>query len=188
MRPTASVRELTTAIARGDPDAFTLFYEQWFARAYSQVRSFAQRDESFCLDVVQETMLKVIWRIKPFDREDLLARWMTRILNTTTIDHLRREARRLRHECAAWARRGADPPGDAGRLAATEERIAWLREQLARLSQEERVLLHQRFGLGKTLAAVGHALGLTGNAAHGRIRRILGRLRRSGGEEKVSHE
>ena len=188
MDPTASVRKLTAAIARGDPDAFTLFYERWFDRAYLLVRTFAQRDEAFCLDVVQDAMLKMVRRFKPFDEEARLARWVTRILHTTTIDHLRREARRLRHERVAALRRGSPPPDDGRDMAATEERIAWLREQLARLSQEERVLLHQRFGLGKTLAAVGAVLGLTGSAAHGRIRRLLGRLRASGGNEEVLHD
>ena len=51
---------LTALIARGDERAFATFYELWFDRALALARSISRRDESFCLDVVQDCMLRVV--------------------------------------------------------------------------------------------------------------------------------
>ena len=45
---------------------------------------------------------------------------------------------------------------------------------------DDRRLLALRFEGGRTLDEVGEELGIGGNAAHGRIRRLLGRLRSAG--------
>ena len=106
---------------------------------------------------------------------------MARILHTTTIDSLRREARRRRHERVAAQRRGVAAAG-AGDWLETKERLQWLQSRLDELTVQEKELLFHRFGLGRSLRAVGAALGLSGNAAHGRIRRLLDRLRGSAGK------
>ena len=178
MESDEQVRHITAAIAKGDPDAFAAFYEAWFDRAYALVRFIAKRDESFCLDIVQDAMLKTVRRMRAFESEKALANWVARLLYTTTIDSLRREARRLRRERAYHERRRADVRSRS-RSEQDEERIHWLEERLAELNATERSLLFQRFSLGKTLAQVGAALGLSGDAAHGRIHRLLARLRGS---------
>ena len=60
---------LTAAIARGDPTAFGRFYELWFDPALALARSISGRDESFCLDVVQDCMLRVVRSMKPLATE-----------------------------------------------------------------------------------------------------------------------
>ncbi|MBI4602513.1 MAG: sigma-70 family RNA polymerase sigma factor [Planctomycetes bacterium] len=173
----AEVLRVTAAVARGDPEAFGAFYEAWFDRAYAMARSLTRRDESFCLDVVQDVMLRVVRSLRPMDGEELLARWVARVVHTTALDHLRREARRARREeCVAAARGAAAPEGVASKLE-LDERVAWLEARLAEASEEDRALLRARFGEGKTLEQAGKALGMTGDAAHGRIRRVVERLR-----------
>ena len=71
--------------------------------------------------------------------------------------------------------------GAAGPLIAGEQE-AWLRRELAALDARDRTLLAARFEEGKTLRAAGKAVGMTGHAAHGRIRRLLERLRRAARE------
>jgi RNA polymerase sigma factor (sigma-70 family) len=164
---------LTAAIARGDPAAFGRFYELWFDPALALARSISGRDESFCLDVVQDCMLRVVRSMKPLATEGAVQGWMARALFTTTVDRLRRDARRARREQRA-AEPGPSEPADPIEAA---ERIEWLRAQLAALPEGDRRLIVERFEGDKTLAAVGEALGMTGHAVHGRIRRILGRLR-----------
>ena len=72
------VPELTGAIARGDTVAFGEFYEVWFDRAFSMARSVSKRDESFCLDVVQDTMMRAVKYMKPMPSEKALTNWMAR--------------------------------------------------------------------------------------------------------------
>ncbi len=175
----AEVERLTAAIAAGDPEAFGVFYGQWFDRAYSLARSLTRRDESFCLDVVQDAMLRVVRSLRPMSDAAALARWMARVVHTTALDRLRADARRARREERAMARRAADAsPRDGPIALELEERAAWLAAQLREMPCEERRLLAERFERGKTFKDAGAALGMTGDAASGRIGRTVSRLRK----------
>ena len=103
-RGSGSVRSLTRAIARGDTEAFGEFYEAWFDRTFAMARSVSRRDESFCLDIVQDTMLRVVRYMKPLATEESLGNWMGRAVLSATIDRLRREKRRPEREREAAAR------------------------------------------------------------------------------------
>lgn len=174
-----AVLALTAAIAKGDAGALAVFYEAWFDRSYAIARSITRRDEAFCLDVVQDTMLRVVRALRPLPDRDALERWMRRVIHTTALDHLRRELRRVRREergAAAAPASVPETPESSDRLE-LEERLAWLEQQLRALPQSDRKLLEERFVHGRTLAAAGTAVGLTGDAAHGRIRRLIDQLR-----------
>jgi RNA polymerase sigma-70 factor (ECF subfamily) len=167
---------LTAAIHKGDEAAYARFYELWFDRVFALARRVSRRDESFCLDVVQECMLRVVRGMRPLRSEASVSAWMARTVFTVAVDHIRAEERRARRERAAAAHRSDEvaPPS----LDADEQR-AWLRARLMELPERDRELILLRFSGDETLAAVGAAQGITGHAAHGRIFRILARLRRA---------
>lgn len=174
----AWVQATTRAIARGDRDALGQFYEAWFNPCYAMARSLTGRDESFCLDVVQETMLRVIRSMREIQSSPALHAWMKRAVHSAALDLLRREARRLRREHL----RGASQE----RAAAADDRIAWVAARLAELPAGDGALVSLRLARGQTLESAGAATGLTGDAAHGRIRRALAKLKRwarEGGHE-----
>ncbi|HVR74570.1 MAG TPA: sigma-70 family RNA polymerase sigma factor [Planctomycetota bacterium] len=178
--PVLDVLRVTTAVRAGDAAAFGEFYEAWFDRACAIAQAITRGDEAFCLDVVQDAMLRMIRSMRPMESEERLARWVARVVHTTAIDRLRREARRTRREARACELRprGFAVPEDQELI----ERVQWLEAALPGVSDEERVLLSERFGNEKTLEAAGAAVGLSGNAAHSRIRRALGRLRALAGK------
>lgn len=180
------VERLTSAIARGDGEAFASFYESWFERAYGLARSFTRRDESFCLDIVQDSMLRAIRSLRAMPTEEALARWMARVVLTTAIDHLRRESRKSRRERQACAQRQTSYRENATLAPESQEQLTWLESELLQLPASDRRLLEERFLEEKTLAAVGKAMGLSGHAAHGRIRRLVEGLRAAA--RRVFHE
>src|SRR5690606_20630028 len=90
--------QTTSAIARGDAEAFAQFYEVWFDRMVLMARSVTGRDESFCLDVTQDAMLRIVRSMRPMATEDDLRRWLLRIVHTAALDRLRSEDRRRRRE------------------------------------------------------------------------------------------
>lgn len=173
-----SVRAETAAIARGDERAFARFYERWFDRSFRLARAITKRDEAFCLDVVQDAMMRVVKSLRTHDDAESLARWMRRVIHTTALDRLRQDLRRARREESA-ARMEAPSAGAPETDAAIEaaERIEWIRARLALLPEEDRRLLALRFEDGRTFDEVGGAIGSSGDAAHGRIRRLVSRLR-----------
>ncbi|MHC5065718.1 MAG: RNA polymerase sigma factor [Planctomycetota bacterium] len=174
--------QLSAAIARGDEEAFAEFYELWFDRAFAMVRTVSRRDESFCLDVVQDCMMKVVKSMRPMKTEKAVAAWMGKVVLNMAVDHLRGEKRRRRREAERIDADGTGPRESVPQALEEQERLLWMQKMIADLPAGDRELILQRFGSGKTLSAVGEELGISGNAAHGRIRRILARWRETAKE------
>jgi RNA polymerase sigma factor (sigma-70 family) len=174
--PVRAASHLSREISRGNSAALAEFYESRFEALLVLARTFTGRDESFCLDVVQETMLRVARRMKPMPTEADLDRWTRTVLRSAATDLLRREARRARRE----ARAGLATPRVAAQITIRGDAggsVPSLRAALGTLSPGDALLLKLRFHDGATLDQAGHALDTTGDAAHGRIRRSLDRLR-----------
>ena len=167
----AWIRATTRAIARGDREALGMLYEAWFERTYAAARRLTGRDESFCLDVVQETMLRVIRSMKELQGAAELGVWMDRAVHSAAVDLLRKDSRRIRRE--------ATRDGRLEQVAAdVDDRIEWVLARMAELPAGESTLVALRLGGDRSLESVGAATGISGDAAHGRIRRALARLRR----------
>lgn len=131
------------------------------------------RDESFCMDVVQDAMLRVIRRLPIIDDEPALSAWIRRVVISAAYDRLRSELRRARRE-KSFARDQAH----ASRTGpADDERLIWLRQRLAELEPDAASLIRLRFGLGWTLARISASLGLKPGAVDGRIGRVAKRMR-----------
>jgi len=183
---------LTRAIHEGDPRAFGAFYDGWFDRLAADARRMTGRDEAFCLDLVQDVMLKVVRSLPVLESEPALAGWLRRTMRRAAIDRLRserrREARERRH--ARLPQRRATPAPDQ-EIERTEDRGV-LAALLAELDPAERELLAMRHELRWTLARIGDALGLSPGAVDGRLARITGRLRtraaESLGDEPIPDE
>ena len=172
-----SVKELTAAIASGNPEAFARFFRQQFSRMYLDAKRATGRDESFCLDVVQDAMVRVIRSIKTIDSEPRLRAWLRAVVQTCAYDRLRKEMRRQRRE-----ERVQNEATDDGADPGLAQRLEWLRSELAGLSGPQMQLLVLRYRFGWTLERIGGALGIKPGAVDGRIHRTLGQLRRRAGE------
>lgn len=173
---------LARRVAAGDERAFVAFYEAWFAPTLALARAVSRRDEAFCLDVVQDVMLSVARGLPPLDGDARLRAWLTRTVVNAVTDRVRAETRRLLREQRAAAARRADAPVDGWIGLAERERLAWLAASVAALPATERALLEARFGGATTVAAVADSLGISADAAHGRLRRALDKLRQKAAE------
>ena len=183
-RPEASDRLLLDALATGDHAALSSLYECWFPRALALARTLTRRDESFCLDVVQETFVRIINnapRLARLAGRDDLDRWMAAVVRSAAIDLLRRDLRRA-------AREAATPPPirHEGQTPQPHHIVELLREQIGVLHGDDQELLYLRFGRGATLDGAARAVGTTIGAAYGRIRRSLRTLRKN--LQEVDHE
>lgn len=172
---------LSARIARADPKALEDFYNAWFPWVVALGRALTGRDESFCLDTAQEVFLRVARSMRAMRSDEDVRRWMTRVTHTAALDLLRREARSAAHGRAG--RGNAAPAPDPVTDSELRERIAWLVKRMKDLPSEDRWLVLLRFGRGRSLEQTGADAGLTGDAAHGRIRRTLSRLRETGAME-----
>lgn len=168
---------LSSGVSRGYPDALASFYQLYFERSVAMVRSATKRDEAFCLDVVQDAMIRIAKRAMPIDSRSGLDAWVARVVHTCALDRMRRDKRRLERERSSGARSSSHTPG-----AELAEEIEQLRRLMEGLDPADRMLLQQRFVAGRTLEQTAAASGLSGDAAHGRIRRALRWLRDAAAE------
>jgi RNA polymerase sigma factor (sigma-70 family) len=172
---------LTAGMARGDPAAIERFYRGHFDRLYREARRSTGRDEAFCLDVVQESVLRIVRTVRPVADEARLAAWLKLVVRTTAYDMLRREERRQRHESAA-------KPLRHHKLVEDEPRLAWLRRRIASLDPKMVRMIELRFARRWTLARIGSLFGLSAGSIDGRLRRALEHLRALAREDMVSDE
>lgn len=164
------IRSLTAALAAGDAGAIAAFYRAEFEWLYLLARKATGRDEAFCLDVVQEAMLKIVRCIKPIDTERHLRAWLRLVVRTTAYDLLRAERRQTTHlREAAYVTTGpAESPDD---------RLDWLAAELAKLDPAIRQLIDMRYTRGWTLRRIAEALGVKTGTVDGRLRRALASMR-----------
>jgi RNA polymerase sigma factor (sigma-70 family) len=168
-----SIQQMTAAIASGDTEAFARFYRARFDSMYAEARRSTRRDEAFCLDVVQDAMMRVIKSMSPMESEGSLRAWLRAVVQCCAYDRIRAESRRARRERAA----AQDRPAERAAVDDLEERLAWLRHEWADLDQQQARLLVMRYRFGWTLRRIGEALGLKPGAVDGRLTRAVGELR-----------
>jgi RNA polymerase sigma factor (sigma-70 family) len=180
------VRELTTAVATGQPEALARLYNAWFEFALAEARRCTGRDEQFCLDVVQETMLRVIKRLKALDSEAALAAWLRTAVRSAAIDLLRKDLRLQRRERRHASDRLETAVDDIATQREIEDRLVWLRQQLADVEPVTARALDLRFRLNWTLQRIGSALHMKTGAVDGRMNRTISQLRAAAQED--SHD
>ena len=174
----ATIAELTRRMARGDADALAVFYEGWFDTMYHEARRVSRRDESFCLDVVQDVMLRIIRKISPMNSDAQLAAWLRRVVRSCAYDRLRSDVARAKRESMRRAV-AADSRSSAllETAAADAERLEWLQREIDALDEGLRGPLLLRVLSGRTLAQIGGLLGLSPGAVDGRVSRAVAKLR-----------
>ena len=169
-------------MAAGDTRAVEAFYRRYFDDLYALAGRFTGRDESFCLDVVQESVLRVIRSVRPANTEGQFVAWLRLVVQTTAYDLLRAESRRQKRELtvAVSTAREYHDHGDID-----SERLQWLRSQISSLDPQIIRLIELRFQDRWTLARIGRLLGLSTGAVDGRLRRALSELRGRASEAQL---
>ena len=179
---------LTAAVAAGDSAAIAAFYRARLDWLYAEARRFTGRDESFCLDVVQEATLRIVRCLRRVESEPRLRAWLQLVVKTTAYDLLKRERRQASHvrELSrvvgdeALVVRGSSAGGEGSIDDA--DRSQWLAEQLAKLDPQIVRLIELRYHSGWTLRRIAEHLGLSVGTIDGRLRRALQELRENATE------
>lgn len=172
---------LSARIARGDEAAFAAFYEHWCAPTLMLARAASRRDESYCLDVVHDVMLVVAKKLPALATEAAVGAWLGRTVLRAVSDRRRAEQRRQHRERAVADLAPDDDHEPWHGMVASEQRH-WLGERLRELPETDRALVLARFCDAGAVASAAQDLGLGVDAAYGRLRRALLKLRRSAAE------
>jgi RNA polymerase sigma factor (sigma-70 family) len=158
-------------MAAGDARAIEEFYRRYFDLMYALARRVTRRDEAFCLDVVQEAVIKAVRLVRAVESESQLTAWLRLVVRTTAYDQCKAERRRQNREGAAAVDESIEPAGG------DDEQIGLLRGEIARLDPELAALIDLRFTQRLTLGRIALRLGLSIGTVDGRLRRVLKMLR-----------
>jgi RNA polymerase sigma factor (sigma-70 family) len=167
-------------MAAGKEEAIEAFYRDCFQWLYQKARRASGRDEAFCLDVVQEAVLRILRCVRPIESEGQFRAWLRLVVQSTAYDLLKSDLRRARRESLVLVPSGEDGPDEPLQV---EERLAWLRRQLADMDPEIARMIDLRYRKSWTLARIAGLLGLSVGTIDGRLRRAVGRLRELAKEE-----
>ena len=85
--------ELTEAVAAGEEQAFSVFYDRYYDRLFRYLIVMTQGDEPRTRDLLQVTLIKVVRAIKPFEEECRLWQWLKTIARNTFLDSIRQASR-----------------------------------------------------------------------------------------------
>jgi len=141
-------------------------------------------DESTCLDIVQDAMVKAISKMKVLDSRDQATAWTKVVAKTTAYDFLRRQTRQKKLAESLVDSGKADEANDIDE-SNTESfaRIRWIEEQLQELPAELSSMISMKYRMGWTLRQIGEKFGLKTGAVDGKIRRAIVNLKARAIEE-----
>ena len=185
-RPWDDDTPLWRAAGAGDTRAFEQLVGRYERLIYRTVY-FTVRNAEDAADLTQEILLRV-WRGLPTYRGDArFLTWLFRIVRNTCTDHLRRKQHDLPISPQGFtdddgddgAREIADPAPDADPAVALEcrARAVLVRDAMARLSEEHRILIVMRDMEGATYEQMAAALGLELGTVKSRLSRARAQLR-----------
>lgn len=166
---------LIERVADRDRQAYAALFHYFAPR----LKAFAMKgglSSDIAEEVMQEAMIAVWRRASTFDRKKASAStWMFTIVRNKRIDYLRRAGKpALTAEDFAHEETEA-PAADAAFSAHQEEEQ--LRSQLAKLPQDQLIVIQKAFFEDKSHSEVAEDLGLPLGTVKSRIRLALGKLR-----------
>jgi len=166
---------ITGKIAGGDRDSFASYYEAFFDVMYATVKRSTGCDESTCLDIVQDAMLKAVRKMKALDSHEHTLAWTRAVAKTTAYDFLRKRQRQNKVSTTLDGVE-ADAPNVEQEIDALA-RLAWVEEQLKELPGELGSMIGLKYRMGWTLREIGEKFGLKTGAVDGKIRRAMDDLK-----------
>jgi RNA polymerase sigma-70 factor, ECF subfamily len=176
--------DVAAAFSGGQPDALALVYERFGPLVYSiALRSLGVRSDAE--DVTQQAFVSA-WRSRDtFDRRrGTLGGWLVTITRNKVADALRerqRDSRVLLHVAGGAAVTAPQTPSDR-----VVDRIV-LADELAQLSESQRLVMVLAFYSDLTHENIAHILGLPLGTVKSHIRRGLQRLRSRLEADGVAH-
>ncbi len=168
-------RQLTESIAKGDERAFEEFYDRYYDRLYRYLIVIAPRHENLVMDALQDSMLRVLRYIKPFEEEQAFWGWLRRLARTALFDQLRRRNRTDRVERQLVL----VPPADAapGETNPEQRLLQAMHAALAQLPAPDRELVEAYYFEGLAQKELAEARDTTRKAIESKLARLRRKMK-----------
>ena len=178
----SAVAQLTTAMRRGDEDAYREFFRLYFHRLLAYLIVVTRGDEELARDLLQQTMIKVAKHIRVFDDEAVLWRWLALLARTAAVDHGRKSQRYFGFLKRFW--NFHTPPAVDEKERQFENALS---EQIQLLEPEERRVLEKKYFDRSSVKEIAAELNLSEKAVESRLSRARAKLKQQL-LERLRHE
>jgi RNA polymerase sigma-70 factor (ECF subfamily) len=169
------IATLTARMAKGDEDAYRMFYERYFSRLLRYLLVVTSGHTESAQEALQMTLLRVARHAKPFASEEALWSWLTVLARSAVVDETRRRSRYLAMLDRFLKRREAEV--DAADHEADERFRLALGNELTALPEDERALIVRKYFDGISAQAIAAEAGTTEGAVESRLVRVRRKLR-----------
>jgi RNA polymerase sigma-70 factor (ECF subfamily) len=169
---------LTRGLADGKEAAFREFHALYFHRLFRYLIVVAHGDEVLARDALQETFVRVARHARRFDDAQAFWDWLAVLGRSAVADGGRRQSRYRRllslfRRETPWFRHEPPPPAPRSE----EEAFGALESALTLLDENDRALLHRKYGEGCTAQRIAAECGISEGAVESRLVRIRRELR-----------
>ena len=180
--------KVTRGIRAGNADSLETFYAEYFDLMFTEAHKVTGQGESECLDIVQDSIFKLIQCIKPIGDQKKLSAFVRTVVRSVAYDRLRNRLARKKRELQYGELHTNQNPKtnewpDPNEWVDNEARILWIEQQVERLDPEMKSIFRFRYRLGWSLKKIANKLGIKTGAVDGRIRRALGKIRSNAKEQ-----
>ena len=161
--------ELIEACRRGDQEAFAQLFEAYRDRVYSIALRFSG-DRAAAMDLSQEAFLKLFAHLKDFREDARFETWLYRLVVNTCLDHCRRR-NRLLPVLDDFLDLFSSNRDTALSELLKEEAAEQVRNSVAKLSPEFRIVVVLRYTEGLSYEEIAEILGCSRGTVASRLNR-----------------
>ena len=169
----AELHRLTTALARGEDDAWSQFNRTYGPAVFRQLLALTRGDHDLAKEALQRTYLRVAKHVRPCAAEAMFKAWLRTVARTALQDCWRRR----RSFSDLLFRKHQEPPELADPVG-DDRLMEELDAALARLDVTDRALLEAKYFSGHDVRTLAEQLALTPKAVESRLTRAREALRR----------
>jgi RNA polymerase sigma-70 factor, ECF subfamily len=167
----ASTGALTRRLLKADEEAYREFHDLYSHRLFGYLFVLCRGNEEQAREILQQTLIKVARYIRVFDDEEIFWKWQTALARSCWIDETRKRNRYLAALERLWKRNShQDLAHDAALDELAERAIEFV-------SEEDRVILKQKYFDGLSVREIAEACGATEKAVESRLTRARARMK-----------
>ena len=169
----SEISSLTRRIAAGDEEAFREFHERYFDRLYRFHLVLSRGSEHEAREALQETLVRVARRVRAFDSEEVFWCWLKLVARNVARDGGRKQKRYFN----LLQKFSLSRPDEVSSDSDDKNLHALLRESLAELAPDERLLVEGKYLEDRTVRELSAQTGGTDRSVESRLARLRRRLR-----------
>ena len=168
------LRELTSALARGDDAAWAEFHRDYGPGLFRYLLGGTRGNYDLADEALQQTYLRIARYARPCDSAPAFGGWLRTLASSALND-----CRRRRKSFLGLLTRSAEYPDQHITDSATDDQVfAALDAALAQLNPAERALLEEKYLAGADVRGLAAKLDVTPKAVESRLTRARAELRR----------